>query len=151
MRSRTSARLALVLALAAVFPGVLHAQGVATGSQEEPYIVEYYYKVRWGSQQEFLQLFRKNHLPVLEAERKAGRIREIRMEEPRYHATEEGRWDLRVTLVYPSLAVYGAPGLSDAELRRLYPDQATFEREERRRFETLIAHWDVPVMPVRAP
>ena len=151
MRVRTFARLALVLGFSAILSRGAHSQAPATGASEEPYVVEYYYKVRWGSQQEFLQLFRKNHLPILEAERKAGRIREIRMEEPRYHATEEGRWDLRVTLVYPSLAVYGAPGISDAELRRLYPDQATFDREERRRFEILLAHWDVPVMPVREP
>ena len=26
---------------------------------ENPYIVEYYYKVKWGHQEEFLSLFRK--------------------------------------------------------------------------------------------
>ena len=28
-------------------------------------------------------------------------------------------------------------------MERLYPDQATFRAEERRRFELLEAHWDV--------
>ena len=27
----------------------------------------------------------------------------------------------------------------------LYPDKAAFEREEQRRFELLLAHWDLPV------
>ena len=33
-------------------------------------------------------------------------------------------------------------------LRELYPDRAKFEREEQRRFEILLAHWDVPVVGV---
>ncbi len=28
----------------------------------------YFYKVKWGAQEEFLALFRKNHYPVLEAQ-----------------------------------------------------------------------------------
>jgi hypothetical protein len=27
----------------------------------------------------------------------------------------------------------------------LYPDKAAFDREEQRRFELLVAHWDLPV------
>jgi hypothetical protein len=27
----------------------------------------------------------------------------------------------------------------------VYPDQATFKKEEQRRFEILDAHWDVPL------
>ena len=30
--------------------------------------VWYLYKVKWGAQEEFLALFRKNHYPVLEAQ-----------------------------------------------------------------------------------
>jgi len=33
----------------------------------------------------------------------------------------------------------------------LYPDQETFKKEEQRRFEILLAHWDVPVSPVPLP
>ena len=41
---------------------------------------------------------------------------------------------------------------SDAEIAaRLYPDQATFRREEQRRFELLDAHWDVPLEERRLP
>ena len=32
--------------------------------------------------------------------------------------------------------------------RQLFPDQEAFRREERRRFEVLLAHWDVPVEDV---
>ena len=48
--------LVLGLALSAL------AQGAPPqGSADQPYSVEYYYKVQWGHQQEFLQLFLKNH------------------------------------------------------------------------------------------
>ena len=115
----------------------------------ERYVVEYYYKVRWGHQQEFLDLFRKNHLPLLERQRDRGRILEITAVAPRYHGTEDGRWDYRVTLVYPSAAVAAASDPNaDADRRQLYPDAATFAREEQRRFEILVAHWDLPISPV---
>jgi hypothetical protein len=35
-----------------------------------------------------------------------------------------------------------------ALIRQLWPDQATFTREEQRRFEILLAHWDLPVTDV---
>ena len=33
----------------------------------------------------------------------------------------------------------------DALVKKLYPDKAKYEREEKRRFEILVAHWDVPL------
>ena len=33
-------------------------------------------------------------------------------------------------------------------LKQLYPHQETFKREEQRRFEILLAHWDVPIKSV---
>ena len=67
---------------------------------------------------------------------------------PRYHATEDGRWDYRVTIVFPNVAAALGDTLEAADRRRLYPDSARFAREEQRRFEILEAHWDVPIVPV---
>ena len=117
--------------------------------QAEPYVVDYYYKARWGHQQEFIELFRKNHFPVLELDIEKGRIQEVTAVAPRYHATEDGRWDYRVTIVFRDVAAAFSPGPSESELRGLYPDQETFQREEQRRFQILEAHWDVPVQPVQ--
>ena len=37
-------------------------------------------------------------------------------------------------------------GPSDEELaKKLYPDLKTFRKEEQRRFQLLVAHWDVPL------
>lgn len=117
----------------------------------EPYVVDYYYKVKWGFASEFIALFRKNHYPVLKREMELGRIVSVSAMEPRYHATEDGRWDYRVTITFRSVADAFAPSLSEQEMRKLYPDQATFDREEQRRFEILLAHWDVPVRTLTLP
>ena len=46
--------------------GFLYPQGAPPqGTADQPYTMEYYYKVQWGHQQEFLQLFLKNHYPLL--------------------------------------------------------------------------------------
>ena len=62
-------------------------------AQEKPYTVEYYYKARWGFQNEFIRLFKKNHLPVLKKEMEMGRILQVTATTPVYHFTEDGRWD----------------------------------------------------------
>ena len=115
--------------------------------KDQPFVVEYYYKARWGFAEEFARLFQKNHLPVLKKQVESGRILEIRAEKPRYHATEDGRWDFRVTLVFKNVSVAADASGEDAIKKLLFPDQATYQREEQRRFEILLAHWDVPVVP----
>ena len=55
--------------------GALLGQGAPPQSgANQPYTVEYYYKVQWGRQQEFLQLFLKNHYPLLLKNVESGRI-----------------------------------------------------------------------------
>ena len=143
MRSRQSA--AYLVALLLALPAVPAAQSSSSASR---HVVEYYYKAKWGYAAEFLRLFKKNHYPVLKKDIESGRILEVNVVAPRYHGTEEGRWDYRVTIVFKDnqAALTPNPNLS-AVLRQLYPDQATFEREEQRRFEILDAHWDVPIVP----
>lgn len=134
-------------------PGVLLLSGLLlpaggaprTAVQDQPFVVEYYYKARWGYAAEFLRLYKKNHYPVLKREIELGRIIELTAVAPRYHATEDGRWDYRVTIVWKNAAM-AADSFPQAELRRLFPNQETFEREEQRRFEVLLAHWDVPIV-----
>ncbi len=135
-------RLLLILLCAASLP--LGAQ--ATATTDETYSVEYYYKAKWGFAEEFIRLFRKNHYPILQKEMEKGRIVSVTGVTPRYHMTEVDRWDYRVTIVFRSAAAAAAPSaLTDADRRQLYPDQATFAHEEQRRFEILLAHWDLPI------
>jgi hypothetical protein len=138
--------MALVVCLGLSTAGVFAQAGPA----DQPYVVEYYYKAKWGYAAEFLRLFKKNHYPVLKKDVESGRILEVRAEAPRYHSTEDSRWDYRVTIVFRNAATAMTPNPNlAAVIKQLYPDQATFEREEQRRFEILDAHWDVPL--VRTP
>jgi len=115
---------------------------------EEPFVAEYYYKAKWGYADEFIRLFKKNHFPILRKQIQTGRILSVTAVKPRYHATEEGRWDYCVTIVFKNMAAALDQASEDSIIKELYPDQDTFKREEQRRFEILLAHWDVPVVNV---
>ena len=106
----------------------------------QPYTIEYYYKCQWGHQQEFLDLFLKNHYPLLKKIQSTGRIVSLKIESPAYHTTEDGRWDYRVTIVYKDSTVATSSNPDeDAFIKQLWPDQETYKREEQRRFEILPA------------
>lgn len=136
----------LILFLSVCVPYGLHAQTQAQ-SAPQPYVVEYYYKVKWGHQEEFLTLFRKNHLPILMRQVQSGRMLSVDMVSPRYHEPEASRWDYRVTIVFKD-AARAMEGDPTELIKQMYPDQATFKREEQRRFEILDAHWDLPITKV---
>lgn len=123
-------------------------QSTSSTDTPKPFIVEYYYKAKWGYAEEFITLFKKNHLPLLLKQVERGRMLQVTVHEPRYHSTEDGRWDYRVTIVFKSSAA-AIEESSEAGLKKeMFPDQKTFKREERRRFEILKAHWDVPIKTV---
>jgi hypothetical protein len=143
----------LILLLLAAFAVPAFAQGAPPqGKADQPYTMEYYYKTQWGHQQEFLDLFLKNHYPLLKKIAATGRIIGLKIETPANHMTEDARWDYRVTIAYKNsaLATTANPD-EDAFIHQLYPDQVTYQREEQRRFEILLAHWDLPVTDITPP
>jgi hypothetical protein len=105
----------------------------------------YFYRVKWGHQEEFVDLFQKNHYPVLKDQMKTGRITMVRTYQPTYHGDGRADWTFAVAITFRDTATMTGPSGEDEIVRRLYPDQATFRKEERRRFEILDAHWDVPL------
>jgi hypothetical protein len=125
----------------------LFAQGAPPqGSANAPYVMEYYYKVQWGHQKEFLDLFLKNHYPLLLKRVESGDFVSVKIETPSNHMTEDSRWDYRVTITFKNSTIATTSNPNEAEeIKKLYPDQATYQREEQRRFEILLAHWDLPV------
>jgi len=118
-------------------------------AQEVPIQVAYYYKVRWGFQQEFERLFLKNHYPVLMETKQRGRVQDVRMFRPTYHLKDD--WTFLVVITYPSWAAFGSPSEEEAITLKLYPDYDRFQKEEQRRFEILDSHWDVPLTTVTPP
>src|ERR1700680_2160104 len=144
------ATLAILATLAFPIRGAVEARqsGASADAKERPFVVEYYYKTKWGHADEFIALFKKNHYPVLKKEMELGRILKVTATAPRYHTTEDGRWDYRTTLVFKNAEIAHDNFDSAALIKQLYPDQETYKREEQRRFEILDGHWDVPVKDV---
>jgi hypothetical protein len=138
----------LVLAATVGCAGLCNPAAMAQSAPGQPFVVEYYYKAKWGHADEFLRLFKKNHYPLLKKETQMGRMLKVWMDQPRYHTTEDGRWDYRVTIVFKNATVANEPFDEDALKKQLFPDKETYEREEQQRFEILEAHWDLPVKTV---
>jgi hypothetical protein len=148
-RKLTMAATGLAMLLSAVVLGTGAPQsGMAADGKEQPFVIEYYYKTQWGHAEEFLALFKKNHYPVLKKEIELGRMLKVSMAVPRYHTTEDGRWDFRVTIVFKNASIANDNFDSSTIIKQLYPDQETYKKEEQRRFEILDAHWDLPIKDV---
>ena len=129
------------------------AQGAPPkASPDQPYTVEYYYKVQWGHQQEFLQLFLRNHYPLLKRVVESGRMIWVKIETPANHMPEEARWDYRVTIRFKNSTFATTANPDEEHLKKeLWPDQDTYKREEQKRFEILLAHWDLPLTDITPP
>lgn len=126
--------------------GSLFAQKKA----DESFTIENYYKVKWGYAEEFLALYKKNHYPLLKKALDKGDVLSIKIEKPRQHATEDGRWDFRVTLTFKNSVTAFDPNLTEPYKKDLYGDLEKLKREEQHRFELLVSHWDIEVQSVDA-
>jgi len=141
----------IILALAAFIP--VMRQDILAQSQSQqpnaaaarPFTIEFYYKVKWGHFDEFLELYKKNHYPILQRQKKLGRILEMSGAYPINHANEAARWDFRFTIVYRDVATAHEDFDDSAIIKELYPDQERFKKEEQLRFELLLEHTDVPI------
>jgi len=113
-----------------------------------PYTIAYYYKVRWGYFDEFLQLFKKNHYPVLKADVERGKLLSVKAYQPQFHGEGRADWHFLVVITYKNWAAVRDTVGASARILKLFPDQEKFKKEEQRRFEILDAHWDIPLSEV---
>jgi len=85
-----------------------------------PFTVDYYYTARWGYADEFLRLFKKNHYPLLKKQVETGRLLSVSAVRARYHGTEDGRWDYRVTLVFKNVAAAHDNSAEEGLIKQLF-------------------------------
>jgi hypothetical protein len=143
--------LAALFALAAftTSPAVLAAQKVAPAAAPapKPVIEEWVYRTKYGFKDEWWTIFKKYQISILERQKQLGYVKDFTVYAPSLHTSEDSRWDYRVIIVRASAE---APsGQSEGEVaKRLFPDQATFERDENRRWELTTNHWDLPIHEV---
>jgi hypothetical protein len=110
-----------------------------------PYLVEWVYRVKWGESDEFWRLFRKYQIPLLDREKELGRVLNYTVYHPGLHTSEDQRWDYRVVITYRDIV---ATTQSHDLPKQLFPDQATFRREENQRWTVTLAHYDLPIRVV---
>ena len=148
MRAGFLAVALLAPTLAVANPGDVPTAQIA--AQDRPVSIEYYYRIRWGTADEFISLYHKNHAPILRQLQAEGWITDIKEEQPFTRMAGGEPWDMRVTLSYRNAgAAVGVGGAYDAATaaitKRLYPDKAAFDAAETKRFSLLEEHWDVIV------
>jgi hypothetical protein len=114
-----------------------------TVPSKDYFTIEGYYKVKWGHADEFISLWKANHYPLLKKAMEKGDIISITASKPRYHSSEETRWDFRVTIVFKTVALAFDENLTEPYKKQLYPDQESYKKAEQYRFEILLAHWDI--------
>jgi len=135
---------ALVVLVASADPlwGQQTSVNPSASASEKPFLVEWVYKVKWGHADEFWQVFKKYQIPVLNRQKELGYVISYTVYRPGYHTGEDTRWEYRIVIAYKNLASsrYGRE-----VTKQLFPDQATLNREDNRRWELVEAHYDLPI------
>ena len=120
----------------------------AQNKTDGPFTIENYYKVKWGYADEFIDLWKTNHYPLLKKAQEKGDIVSVKAEKPMLHSGEDTRWDFKVTITFKNAILAFDPNLTTPYKSQLYPDLAKLTKDEQHRFELLFAHWDVMVEDV---
>ena len=81
-------------------PVTIHAQ-----QKDQSFTVENYYKAKWGFAEEFINLWKVNHYPLLKKAIEKGDLLSVTAEKPKLHSGEDTRWDFKVTLVFKNAAL----------------------------------------------
>ena len=110
---------------------------------KEYFTIENYYKVKWGFAEEFIELWKVNHYPLLKKAQEKGDIIAVTAEKPKLHSGEDTRWDFKVTIVFKDIKAAFDPDLTTPYKKQVYPDLDKLARDEQHRFELLLSHWDV--------
>ena len=139
--------LALSLLVGTALPAVSAPPAAAQSTAPKaalpaPYIVEWVYRAKWGYKEEYLDLFKKYQVPVLDRLKQLGYVVDYVIYTPTLHTSEDNRWDYRVVITYKDQAA----STHESEIsKQIFPDQAKLKREEQRRWELTVVHWDLPI------
>ena len=131
-----------VLSLAAVvcLAAGLTAQSPPATSEPGP-VVESFYKLAPGKSEEWLEIYRTHHLPVLRELQREGRLVSITIYRPVLHQGGPP-WDYKVILVWRDFDAFGDRAHEEAVEHRLFTAWLPHREAERRRWEITEKHWD---------
>jgi len=131
---------------------VLLQHSLGYGQDSKNYFtIENYYKVKWGYADEFIDLWKVNHYPLLKKATEKGDIIKVEAEKPRLHSGEDTRWDFKVTIIFKDERAAFDVNLTEPYKKLIYPNLEKLKKDEQHRFELLLAHWDVMLESVPLP
>ena len=95
---------------------------------DESFIIENYYKVKWGYAEEFINLWKTNHYPLLKKAIEKGDLLSVSAEKPKLHSGEDTRWDFKVILVFKNAKLAFDADLTTPYKKQLYPDLENLQK-----------------------
>ena len=133
--------LVVIVVLGLAWSLMAQAPAAAPSDAELQPVVESFYEIAPGKADEWLELYRSEHLPVLEERKREGHILEIRILRPFLHQGGPA-WDFKVILTYRNFTALGDRAHAEAIEQRLYPEWEAHQKAELRRWEITDKHWD---------
>ena len=129
----------LVLSLALLPLGAIAQQGPAARA---PFVVEQTYWIKPGKESQFISMFEKNRVPLLQAKMKAGDVVWMRLARPQFNAVNE-QWDLRLTVAWRSADnAMDRIALAKTQMAK---DSQRMSMEQQIMDELILARTEVPV------
>jgi len=142
------ASLAICAAMAgpgAVRPAFAQNAPSQPAAEAAPPIVEWVYEIKWGYFDDWYTIFKKYQIAILDEEQKEGIVTKYIVQKGGGHVGESERWDLRVLIYYRDANYRTA---TRGIVKKLFPDQETFRKEEQDRWRLTLVHWDRPLTEV---
>lgn len=139
---RRSAVLVAALAVLAVTPEVLQAQGQNGRGIGKQRVGISYYKTPPGKQDEWLALYKKYHRPIIQYQLDQGVTLSSKVYVAGRHSPGQP-WDIAIISVSPPAEQAPKLDISRPELiKKLFPDIEDYVRGEKQRWSLTIDHWD---------
>lgn len=115
--------------------------GASTVAPGGPVTMQVFYRVPPGKREEFLNLYKKYHYPVMNKFVEMGILKSVHIYQRRFRA-ESPAWDYEVVLVWRDWAAIEEghvkePGIITA----MYPDAEQYKKADQRRFELTTDVW----------
>jgi hypothetical protein len=130
-------------------PALSQSQSVSTPrlqtapSEEQGEVYEWVYRIKYGYQAEWYRIFQKYQIGELDRLKELGIVKDYRVEKAGLHTDENSRWDIRVIITYAPKGSVNIPKKNVAH--ELFPDNAKRLKDEDRRWELTLNHWDLPI------
>jgi hypothetical protein len=133
---------AALVSLSFVHAPALHAQAtIGIGDGENTVSVDFY-SVPPGKQDEWLALYTKYHLPIMQYQKAHGQVISETVYTRAVHEVSPG-WDFAIVIVAPPAEKRPKAELTRSQLiRKLFPDIDDYVKGEKARWSLTLEHWD---------